>query len=63
MRANLSRQRLVALSLAGIPLLTYPILGLPGGAVAGIPVLFLYLFGVWLGLIIFAAVVLERHGA
>lgn len=62
MRASLNRQRLVALSLVGIPLLTYPILGLPGGAVAGIPAQFLYLFGVWAGLIILAAFVAEKRG-
>jgi len=58
-RANLSRQRLTALGLLGVPLLTYPLLGLAGGEWAGIPAAYLYLFGVWLGLIAMAAVVTE----
>ncbi|MFZ2266589.1 MAG: hypothetical protein WAV95_03340 [Azonexus sp.] len=58
-RANLSRQRLTALGLLGIPLLTYPLLGLASGDWGGIPAAYLYLFGVWLGLIALAAVVTE----
>jgi hypothetical protein len=48
--------------LLGIPLLTYPLLGLPSGEFAGLPVTYLYLFGVWAGLISFAASVAERGG-
>jgi len=61
-RANLSRQRLNALGLLGIPLLTYPLLGLAGGNWGGIPAAYLYLFGVWLGLIALAAIVTEGRG-
>jgi hypothetical protein len=61
-RASQIRQRLAGLGLLGVPLLTYPILGLPEGALAGIPVTYLYLFGVWGGLILVAAWVAERRG-
>ena len=60
-RANPVRQSLAALSLLGIPLLTYPILSLPGGDWNGIPASFLYLFGVWALLIALAAGVAERR--
>lgn len=60
--ANLSRQRLTALGLLGIPLLTYPLLGLAVGSWGGIPAAYLYLFGVWLGLILLAALVAEGRG-
>ena len=62
-RANQIRQRLAGLGLLGIPLLTYPILGLPNGALDSIPVICLYLFGVWGGLIGLAAWVAERRGS
>ena len=62
-RANQIRQRLAALGLLGIPLLTYPILGLPGGALDGIPATYLYLFGVWAGLIAMAIWVTERRSS
>ena len=52
-------QRLTALGLLGLPLLTYPLLGLPNGLMAGIPSIYLYLFGVWAGLILLAAVAAE----
>jgi hypothetical protein len=48
--------------LLGVPLLTYPLLSLPGGNLAGIPATYLYLFGVWAGLIALAAWVAERRG-
>jgi hypothetical protein len=57
--ASPMRQRSGALGLLGIPLLTYPVLSLPAGDVAGIPVGYLYLFGVWTALILLAAVVAE----
>jgi hypothetical protein len=60
-RASPMRQRLGALGLLGIPLLTYPVLSLPAGEVGGIPAGYLYLFGVWTGLILLAAVVAERR--
>ncbi len=59
-RANPIRQRLAALGLLGVPLLTYPLLSLPGGNLGGIPAGYLYLFGVWVGLIAVAAWVAER---
>jgi len=61
-RANPMRQRLAALGLLGIPLLTYPLLSLPTGDIAGIPAPYLYLFGVWTLLIVLAAMVAERRG-
>jgi hypothetical protein len=41
-------------------LLTYPLLSLPTGQLGGIPATYLYLFGVWAGLIALAAGVTER---
>lgn len=61
-RASLSRQRLAALGLVGGPLLSYPLLALPSGNWAGLPASYLYLFGVWAGLIALAAWVAERKG-
>lgn len=61
-RASPVRQRLAALALLGVPLLTYPLLSLPDGNLAGIPATYLYLFGVWAGLIGLAAWVAERQG-
>ncbi|MDD2885923.1 MAG: hypothetical protein PHT48_12885 [Dechloromonas sp.] len=60
--ANPARQRLVALGLLGIPLLSYPVLGLPQGDWLGLPAIFVYLFGVWGGLIAGAAWLAERQG-
>jgi hypothetical protein len=63
MRRNTSlRQRLAAIGLLGIPLLTFPMLSLPNGELAGIPASYVYLFGVWTLLIGLAAVVAERRG-
>ena len=63
MRRNTSlRQRLTAIGLLGIPLLTFPMLSLPNGELAGIPASYVYLFGVWTLLIGLAAVVAERRG-
>jgi hypothetical protein len=62
-RANPTLQRLTALGLLGVPLLTYPLLSLPTGGWAGIPATYLYLFGVWAGLIALAAWVAERRGS
>ena len=61
-RATPMRQRLAALGLLGVPLLTYPLLSLPQGEIAGIPAPYLYLFGMWTLLIVLAAVVAERRG-
>jgi hypothetical protein len=43
-------------------LLTYPLIALPDGNLAGLPASYLYLFGVWAGLIALAALVAERQG-
>lgn len=59
-RGSPTRQRLAALALLGIPLLTFPVLGLPQGELAGVPVIFLYLFAIWAGLILLAAHIAER---
>lgn len=61
-RASHWRQRLVALGLLGLPLLTFPIVGLPMGEWLGLPAAYLYLFGVWLALVFFAAVLTEGRG-
>ncbi|KAB2927229.1 MAG: hypothetical protein F9K30_04485 [Dechloromonas sp.] len=61
-RASPTRQRLAALGLLGIPLLTYPLIALPEGTLLGIPASYVYLFGVWAGLIALAALVAERKG-
>lgn len=60
-RGSPTRQRLAALALLGIPLLSFPILGLPQGEIAGVPTIFLYLFGVWAVLIVLAARIAERQ--
>jgi hypothetical protein len=55
-------QRLVALFVLGCLLFSYPILSLfnGGGTVFGIPVLYAYLFGVWIGLIALMILIVER---
>ena len=59
-QASPARQRLTALGLFGLLLMTYPILSLPTGFWAGLPADYLYLFGVWAGLIVLAGRVAER---
>ena len=56
-------QRLAALFILGWLLFSYPLLSLfnTGGTVAGIPVLYVYLFGVWAGLIALMVVIVERR--
>jgi hypothetical protein len=58
----LHAQRLIALFVLGCLLFSFPLLSLfnTGGTVWGIPVLYAYLFGVWIGLIAFMALVVER---
>jgi hypothetical protein len=55
-------QRLVALFVLGWLLFTFPLLSLfnTGGTVWGIPVLYAYLFGVWIGFIALVVLVVER---
>lgn len=57
----LTRQRLVGIFLTGLLLLYSPAMTLFDRAVewGGIPVSYLYLFGVWLLLVIFAAITVE----
>ena len=56
-------QRLVALFLLGWLLFSYPLLALfnTGGSVLGIPVLYAWLFGVWITLIVLMIFVVERR--
>jgi hypothetical protein len=58
----LHAQRLIALFVLGCLLFSFPLLSLfnTGGTVWGIPVLYAYLFGVWIGLIALMALVVER---
>jgi hypothetical protein len=56
---NLTQQRLAALGLLGIPLLTYPLVSLPDGDLTQMPMLSLYLFSVWSGLIALAMLIAE----
>lgn len=55
-------QRLVALFVLGCLLFSFPLLSLfnSSGTVLGIPVLYAYLFGVWVLLIALMIVVIER---
>jgi len=55
-------QRLIALFVLGCLLFSFPLLSLfnTGGTVFGIPVLYAYLFGVWVGLIVLMILVVER---
>ncbi|GAB4559408.1 MAG: hypothetical protein IV105_02190 [Rhizobacter sp.] len=59
---KLHAQRLIALFVLGCLLFSFPLLSLfnTGGTVWGIPVLYAYLFGVWIGLIALMALVVER---
>ncbi|WP_280151141.1 hypothetical protein [Piscinibacter sp. XHJ-5] len=55
-------QRLVAVFVLGCLLFSFPLLSLfdTAGTVFGIPALYAYLFGVWLGLIVLVILVVER---
>lgn len=61
-RSGPIRQRLTALALAALPLLSFPMLGLPQGEWFGFPAGLVYLLGVWGGAIALAAWVAERQG-
>ena len=63
MGSGLKGQRLIALFLLGALLLDYPLFSLFAGAtaVAGIPLIYLYVFFVWAILIALMALVVERH--
>lgn len=59
----LDAQRLVALFILGCLLFSYPLMSLfnVAGTVAGIPVLYVYLFGAWAGLIGLMVLIVERR--
>ncbi|MBL7977384.1 MAG: hypothetical protein JNN12_03520 [Bacteroidetes Order II. Incertae sedis bacterium] len=54
-------QRLIALFFFGLTLFSYPIINLfgHGGKMAGIPVLYVYIFVVWLIIIVLMALMAE----
>ncbi len=62
-RSTHTRQRLAGVFLLGLLLLFSPVLTLFDKAVewAGIPISYLYLFGVWLILIVLAALTVEQR--
>ena len=64
-RPSLTRQRLAGVFLAGLLLLFSPILTLFDRAVelAGFPISYVYLFGVWLLLILVIAWTVENRNA
>lgn len=61
---NLTGQRLIGVFLIGVVLLYSPILALFDRAAewGGFPLSYLYLFGVWLLLVVLAAITVERGG-
>lgn len=61
-RGSRTGQRLVAVFLLGALLLDYPILSLFArpGDLGGVPVLYAFVFGVWLLLIALMALVVEK---
>lgn len=65
MRKGLAGQRLVAIFFAGAMLLNFPLLALFDRPIEvfGLPLLHLYLFVVWAGLVIAVAWVAERGSA
>ncbi len=62
LRSAIKGQRLVVVFLLGVILFNYPLLALFNRAtdIAGIPVLYVYIFGAWALLIGLAALVIER---
>lgn len=61
--SRFTAQRLVAAFLLGCLLFNYPILSLfnRGADVGGLPLLFVFLMGSWLGLIALMAWIIERR--
>ena len=61
-RPGKTGQRLVAIFIAGVILLNYPLLFLftRPVSVAGVPLLYAYVFGAWIALIAALAYVIER---
>ncbi len=64
MNGSLLGQRLVALFVLGLLVFGYPLLSLVSTPrlLFGVPLLYLYLFGTWLAIIVCAGVLLERRG-
>lgn len=63
MRSGLSGQRLIAVFLGGMLLINYPLLALfdrSGSDVAGVPILYVYVFAAWVILIVAMAWIIER---
>jgi hypothetical protein len=62
-RSRLTAQRLAALFLLGCALFNYPLLALFNrpAEVFGVPLLYAYLFGGWLLLIVLMALTIERR--
>ncbi|RPH67605.1 MAG: hypothetical protein EHM83_01080 [Burkholderiales bacterium] len=62
-RSNVTGQRLAAIFLLGCVLFNYPVLSLfnTSGAIFGIPLLYVYVFGAWSLLIGLLALVIERR--
>ena len=56
-------KRLIAVFLLGLVLLNFPLLAVvdAGRSWFGLPPLLLYLFGVWAGLIVLLALIVERR--
>ncbi len=63
MRRGLAGQRLIAVFLAGTLLLNYPLMSLFDRPVSvfGLPLLHVYLLGVWFGLVVIVAWIVERR--
>ena len=63
MGSGLTGQRLIALFLLGCLLFNYPLLSLPPGhtRMLGIPLLYVYVFVVWMLFILLMALVIERR--
>jgi hypothetical protein len=58
-------KRLIAVFLLGLVLINFPLLAVveAGQRWLGLPPLFLYLFGAWVGLIVLLALIVERGAA
>ena len=61
MKPSIKGQRLIAAFLFGCLVFNYPILALfnQGGTLYGIPLLFIYVFGIWLLLIVVMMIIVE----
>lgn len=62
-KPNVKGQRVVALFLLGNILFNYPLLALfnKPATIAGIPLLYVYVFGVWALLIVLLAITVEKR--